>query len=95
MISNLYDVTPNVWFGTECALSHVQYLLWYMYGTSHQSSMRVRRSAISPMRPHICGARISRPDKEQEYRKPILNNQGLRGYANIDMTYRMCCIPVG
>jgi hypothetical protein len=67
-----------------------------------ESSIRARRSPISPMRPQICESRISFPDKEQGYGVPVLKNQGLRvqkllrikKYADIDKTYRMCCIPV-
>jgi len=51
-----------------------------------ESSMVARRNAISPMRPQNCESRISFPDKEQGYRKPVLKNQVLRvqkGYAEI------------
>ena len=50
VISNLHDVTPNVWlctYRTYGTLSHVQYVLWCMYETSHQSHRWERDGAQS------------------------------------------------
>ena len=85
VISNLHDVTPNVWLCLYSVTCTVRTLV-HVRNVPPESSMRARRSAISLMRSQICEAGISLPDKDQGLPVP-------KGYADIHKTYRMCCIP--
>ena len=77
MSLSTFGLVPNVLCHMYSTLVHV----WNVPPVIDESATECNQSNE---------ARISRPDKEQEYKKPVLNNEGLRVCE-----YRMCCIPVG